>query len=55
VVWEVKNRNGIIVDINIEKNPFSIIALNSREGFFIKQPSGEVLPDIVQRFKAAIQ
>ena len=55
VVWEVKNRNGIIVDINIEKNPFSIIALNSREGFFIKQPSGEVLPDIVQRFKAAME
>jgi len=55
VVWEVKNRNGIIIDINIEKNPFSIIALNSREGFFIKQPSGEVLPDIVQRFKAAME
>ena len=51
VVWEVKNRNGIIIDINIEKNPFSIIALNSRQGFFIKQPSGEILPDIVQCFK----
>jgi NAD-dependent deacetylase len=53
VVWEVKNRNGIIIDINIEKNPFSDIALNSRQGFFIKQPSGEILPDIVQRFKYA--
>jgi NAD-dependent deacetylase len=55
VVWEVKNRNGIIIDINIEKNPFSTIALNSRQGFFIKQPSGEVLPDIVQRFKVAME
>ena len=55
VVWEVKNRNGIIIDINIEKNPFSNIALNSRQGFFIKQPSGETLPDILQRFKAVIK
>lgn len=55
VVWEVKNRNGIIIDINIEKNPFSIIALNSRQGFFIKQPSGETLPDMVQRFKAVME
>jgi NAD-dependent deacetylase len=55
VVWEVKNHNGIIIDINIEKNPFSIIALNSRQGFFIKQPSGEILPDIVQRFKATME
>jgi len=55
VVWEVKHRNGIIIDINIEKNPFSDIALNSRQGFFIKQPSGETLPDILQRFKDVIE
>jgi len=55
VVWEVKHRNGIIIDINIEKNPFSIIAVNSRQGFFIKQPSGETLPDMVQRFKAVME
>jgi NAD-dependent deacetylase len=55
VVWEVKNRNGIIIDINIEENPFSNIALNSRQGFFIKQPSGKALPDILQRFKAVIK
>ena len=55
VVWEVKHRNGIIIDINIEKNFFSIIALNSRQGFFIKHPSGEALPDIVQRFKAVME
>ena len=55
VVWEVKNRNGIIIDINIEENPFSNIALNNRQGFFIKQPSGKALPDILQRFKAVIK
>lgn len=55
VVWEVKNRNGIIIDINIEENPFSHIALNSRQGFFIKQPSGKALPDILQRFKAVME
>jgi NAD-dependent deacetylase len=55
VVWEVKNRNGIIIDINIEENPFSNIALNSQQGFFIKQPSGKALPDILQRFKAVIK
>lgn len=55
VVWEVKHRSGIIIDINIEKNPFSIIALNSRQGFFIKQPSGKVLQDILQCFKAVME
>jgi NAD-dependent deacetylase len=55
VVWEVKHCNGIIIDINIEKNPFSIIALNSRQGCFLKQPSGEALPDILQRFKAVMK
>ena len=55
VVWEVKNRNGIIIDINIEENPFSIIALNSRQGCFMKQPSGKALPDILQQFKAVME
>ena len=55
VVWEVKHRNGIIIDINIEKNPFSIIALNSRQGFFIKRPSSEALPEIVERLKAVME
>jgi NAD-dependent deacetylase len=51
VVWEVKQRDGIIMDINIEKNPFSHAALNSKQGFFIQQPGGQALPDIVQCFK----
>jgi hypothetical protein len=24
VVWEVKNRDGIIIDINIEENPWAV-------------------------------
>jgi NAD-dependent deacetylase len=52
VVWEVKQRNGIIMDVNIEKNPFSHAALSSRQGFFIQQPGGQALPDIVQCFKS---
>ena len=53
VVWEVKHRNGIIMDINIEKNPFSHAALSSKQGFFIQQPGGTALPDIVRCFKTA--
>ena len=50
IVWEVKNHNGIIIDINIEENQFSNLALKSRRGFFIKQPSSKALPRILQIF-----
>jgi NAD-dependent deacetylase len=55
VVWEVKHRDGIIIDINIEENIFSNIALNSRQGFYVRRPSGAVLPHILQRFKAGMK
>ena len=55
VVWEVKNRDGIIIDINIEENPFSNLALKSRRGFFIKQPSSKALPNILQVFKEILE
>ncbi len=48
VVWEVYSRNGIIIDINIEDNPFSNLALKSSRGFFIKEPSSRALPSILQ-------
>ena len=51
VVWEVENNGGIIIDINIEKNPFSDLALKSQRGFFIKQPSSKALPSILQIFQ----
>lgn len=55
VVWEVKHRDGTIIDINIEENIFSNIAQNSRQGCSIRQPSGAALPDILQRFKAVLE
>jgi len=51
VVWEVKHRDGTIIDINIEENIFSNIAQNSRQGCSIRQPSGAALPDILRVFK----
>ena len=51
IVWEVKNHGGMIIDINIEENPFSYLALKSRRGLFIKQPSSKALPSILQLLK----
>ncbi len=51
VAWEVKNHNGVIVDINIEENPFSKLALSGERGFFVKKPSGAALPSIMEAFK----
>ena len=47
VAWEVKNNNGILLDINIEENIFSNLALSSRQGVFIKEPSSKALPKIL--------
>ena len=51
IVWEVFSRDGIIIDINIEDNPFSNLALKSTRGFFIKEPSSKALPSIMQILK----
>ena len=48
IVWVVNNHGGIIIDINIEENPFSNLALKCRKGFFIKKPSTKTLPLILQ-------
>ena len=50
VAWEVKDRGGIIVDINIEENPFTQLALSSPRGHFIKAPSAAALPKIMTVF-----
>ncbi|MFC1829604.1 NAD-dependent deacetylase [Thermodesulfobacteriota bacterium] len=50
VAWTVHSRNGTIIDINIEKNIFSKLALNSRHGTFMKEPSGRALPRILELF-----
>ncbi|MCD6225092.1 MAG: RNA polymerase subunit sigma [Deltaproteobacteria bacterium] len=54
VAWEVKNHNGIIIDINIEENTFTSLALSGERGFFIKQASGTALPSIMEVFKKCI-
>ena len=53
VVWEVNNHGGIIIDINIEENPFSDLASKSERGVFIKQPSSKALPSILKIFQEA--
>ena len=51
VALTVSRRGAIIIDINVEPNPFSQLALKSRQGAFIRQPSGRVLPKILDVFR----
>jgi NAD-dependent deacetylase len=52
VAWRVHQRGGLIVDVNIEPNPFSRLALSDR-GFFVQEPSAAVLPEIVAHLTQA--
>ena len=47
-----KRSGGILVDINIEENPFSRLAVSDHRGFFIKQSSGAALEDILSVLQA---
>ncbi len=47
VAAQVSQAGGIIIDINIEENPFSNLALQSGKGFFVKEASASALPAIV--------
>lgn len=46
VAREVYQRQGVIIDINVETNPFSQMAQASGRGFFIQQPSASALPEV---------
>ena len=48
VAWLVHQNQGTIIDINIERNPFSELAERSRGGAFIQGASSAVLPEIVE-------
>ncbi len=48
VAMEVKKHNGIIIDINIEENLFTKLAVSGKRGGFIKKKSSEALPAIMQ-------
>ncbi|MCL2458859.1 MAG: RNA polymerase subunit sigma [Desulfobulbus sp.] len=47
VASEVHQRGGVIIDVNIETNPFARLAESSGRGFFIQQPSASALPAIL--------
>ncbi len=46
VADQVFNAGGVIVDINIEENVFSNMALRSGRGFFLQRSSSEALQEI---------
>lgn len=50
IAWEVSRHKGLIIDINIEKNPFSELALRSN-GFFIREKSSVALPELLDILK----
>jgi NAD-dependent deacetylase len=52
VAWTAARRGAMMVDINIEENPFSQLAMQYK-GFFIQEPSGSALPAILEVFKSA--
>jgi NAD-dependent deacetylase len=51
IVNEVFWRGGTIMDINLEKNPFSRFAIRSSNGRFIQQTSSKALSEILKIFK----
>ena len=51
VAAEVKQSGGIIIDINIEENPFTRLALSGPRGYFIKEASGSALSSILKIFQ----
>lgn len=51
IAWEVASRNNSIIDINIEKNFFSNLAVASRRGGLINAPSSIALSNILKLFK----
>ena len=47
----VHHNKGMIIDINIEPNTFTNLALSAEKGYFIKQQSSVALPSILDVFK----
>ena len=46
VARAVYQRDGVILDINIETNPFAQLAESSLQGFFLREPSATALPAV---------
>lgn len=47
VARQVYQHDGVIIDINIEANPFSQLAESSLQGFFLREPSALALPAVL--------
>ena len=47
VAREVFQNDGVILDVNIETNPFAQLAESSRRGFFLREPSAAALPAVL--------
>ena len=47
VAREVYQHDGVILDINIETNPFAQLAESSLQGFFLREPSAAALPALL--------
>jgi NAD-dependent deacetylase len=47
-----KSNGALVIDINIEANVFTRLALAEPAGFFIRQPATTALPDLVQALAA---
>ncbi len=52
VAQMVRRGGGILVDVNLEANHFSRLALAGGRGFFCRGPSGRVLPEIAEMLQA---
>ena len=52
LVAEVYHRGGVIIDINIDANPFGQLADRYERGMAILSPSGTALPLIVEKMTA---
>jgi NAD-dependent deacetylase len=48
VAREVYRNDGIIVDINVDTNPFSQLAESTNRGFFIRESSATALPSLLE-------
>jgi NAD-dependent deacetylase len=46
-----KRAGAVLIDINIEANPFSRLAVSDQKGFFIQESSGKALADILAVFQ----
>jgi NAD-dependent deacetylase len=51
VVMRVFRGGGTIIDINITENPFTPLATNSNQGFYLPQPSSIALPALLSAFE----